>query len=92
MSSKSAGYCCPYNSGGEALLLLCDAELGNPMQTLTCSRYNAGTTAKDQGMISTWGQGRMAPKGFKDAGSLHPSLAGVKMVFPPYALFKSNLY
>ena len=32
MSSKSANYCCPYNSGGQALLLLCEAELGNPMQ------------------------------------------------------------
>lgn len=80
MSSKSANYCCPYNSGGHALLLLCEAELGNPMQVLTSSRSNAATTAKQQGMISTWGQGSTAPKGFKDAGALHPSLKGVMMV------------
>ncbi|OGE55224.1 hypothetical protein PENARI_c004G05741 [Penicillium arizonense] len=30
-SSKSANYCCHYNSGGMALLLLCDAEVGAPM-------------------------------------------------------------
>lgn len=80
MSSKSANYCCPYNSGGHALLLLCEAELGNPMQILTSSRSNAGSTAKQQGLIATWGQGRTAPKGLKDAGVLHPSLKGVLMV------------
>ena len=80
MSSKSANYCCPYNSGGQALLLLCEAELGNPMQVLTHSSYNAGATAASQGMIATWGQGMTAPKGLKDAGCLHPSLAGTKMV------------
>jgi poly [ADP-ribose] polymerase len=31
-------------------------------------------------MIATWGQGMTAPKGLKDAGCLHPSLAGTKMV------------
>jgi poly [ADP-ribose] polymerase len=79
MSSKSANYCCPYNSGGQALLLLCEAELGNPMQVLTNAQYNAGTTAAQNGNISTWGQGLTAPKGLKDAGTLHPSLAGAKM-------------
>ena len=80
MSSKSANYCCPSNSGGQALLLLCEAELGNPMQVLTNAQYDAGATAAQKGMISTWGQGLTAPKGLKDAGSLHPSLAGTKMV------------
>lgn len=80
MSSKSANYCCPYNSGGQALLLLCEAELGKPMQVLTNAQYDAGSTAAQQGMISTWGQGLTAPKGLKDAGCLHPSLTGTKMV------------
>lgn len=79
MSSKSANYCCPYNSGGQALLLLCEAELGKPMQVLTNAQYDAGSTAAQQGMISTWGQGLTAPKGLKDAGCLHPSLTGAKM-------------
>ncbi|KAF1350007.1 poly polymerase catalytic domain-containing protein [Delphinella strobiligena] len=34
MSSKSANYCYPHISGGHAILLLCEAELGTPMQTL----------------------------------------------------------
>jgi poly [ADP-ribose] polymerase len=79
MSSKSANYCCPYNSGGQALLLLCEAELGNPMQVLTNAQYDAGTTAAKNGNIATWGQGMTAPKGLKDAVTLHPSLAGAKM-------------
>jgi poly [ADP-ribose] polymerase len=80
MSSKSANYCCPSISGGQALLLLCEAELGNPMQVLTKAQYDAATTAAQKGAIATWGQGTTAPKGLKDAGALHPSLKGVKMV------------
>lgn len=79
MSSKSANYCCSYISGGTALLLLCEAELGNPLQELTNSNYNAGEDAKSKGMWSTWGKGMTAPLGWKDAGCVHPSLAGVKM-------------
>lgn len=87
MSSKSANYCCPHDSGRQALLLLCEAELGNPMQVLTDAQYDAGSTAKQKGMISTWGQGLTAPKGLKDAGFLHPSLEGVKIVSDTYAHF-----
>lgn len=80
MSSKSANYCCPFISGGHALLLLCEAELGNPMQILQYADCNAGETAKQSGMYSTWGQGRVGPSGWKDAKAIHPSLAGVMMV------------
>jgi poly [ADP-ribose] polymerase len=80
MSSKSAGYCCSYNSGGEALLLLCEAELGDPCQKLTNASPNAGSSAKKQGMHSTWGQGRTGPSKWIDAGVVHESLKGVKMV------------
>jgi poly [ADP-ribose] polymerase len=80
MSSKSAGYCCSYNSGGEALLLLCEAELGDPIQKLTRASYEAGQTAKKQGMHSTWGQGRTGPSKWIDAGVVHESLKGTKMV------------
>ncbi|OLN89070.1 Poly [ADP-ribose] polymerase 2 [Colletotrichum chlorophyti] len=79
MSTKSANYCCSYNSNGEALLLLCEAELGDPMQKLTQSSYEAGSTAKAGGMLSTWGQGRTGPSKWKDAGCVHPSLKGVQM-------------
>lgn len=83
MSSKSANYCAAYNSGGTALLLLCEAELGNPMQELIHASYSAGNDAKAKGMHSTWGQGRMGPKKWKDAGCVHTSLAGVTMVRTP---------
>ncbi|KAL2134721.1 hypothetical protein VTI74DRAFT_11041 [Chaetomium olivicolor] len=79
MSSKSANYCCSYISGGTALLLLCEAELGSPMQELVDASYNAGEDAKKKGMVATWGQGRTGPSKWKDASCVHPSLAGVMM-------------
>lgn len=90
MSSKSANYCCSYISGGEALLLLCDAELGQPMQTLTDASYNAGEDAIKKGVWSTWGQGSTGPKGWKDAGCVHPTLAGVSMVCYPLSEIRSD--
>ncbi|KAM0328806.1 hypothetical protein ACHAQA_005220 [Verticillium albo-atrum] len=79
MSSKSANYCCHHQSDNTALLLLCEAELGDPMQKLTNSSYNAGTSAKQQGLLSTWGQGSTGPSKWKDAGDVHASLKGIKM-------------
>ncbi|KAH9887772.1 poly polymerase catalytic domain-containing protein [Xylariomycetidae sp. FL2044] len=79
MSSKSANYCCPYITNGHALLLLCEAELGNPIQTLTDASYTAGEDAKSQGMLSTWGQGITGPSQWKDGSCIHPSLKGVKV-------------
>ncbi|KAF9776433.1 hypothetical protein IL306_005387, partial [Fusarium sp. DS 682] len=78
-SSKSAGYCCFGTTGGEALLLLCEAELGDPIQKLTQPSYNAGTDAKKKGMYSTWGQGRTGPSKWVDASIVHPDLKDVKM-------------
>lgn len=80
MSSKSANYCCSHNSGGTALLLLCEAELGNPLQELLGASYTAGEDAKAKGMWSTWGKGRTGPSQWKDAKCVHQSLAGVMMV------------
>jgi poly [ADP-ribose] polymerase len=80
MSSKSANYCCSYSSGGTALLLLCEAELGKPMQELVHASYNAGEDAKAKGMHSTWGKGTTGPSKWKDAKVVHPSLSGVMMV------------
>jgi poly [ADP-ribose] polymerase 2/3/4 len=79
MSSKSAGYCAASISGGSAVLLLCEAELGAPMLKLTDADYNAGETCKLNGHISTWGQGKVAPQAWKDAACIHPSLKGVQM-------------
>jgi poly [ADP-ribose] polymerase len=80
MSSKSANYCFAYNSGGHALLLLCEAELGQPMYELTDASYTAGEDSLKNGSYSTWGKGLTGPNKWKDAGCVHPSLTGVKMV------------
>lgn len=80
MSSKSAGYCASGISNGHALLLLCEAELGSPMQELTGASYEAGNTAKKNGQLSTWGKGRMGPSKWMDAGAVHESLKGIQMV------------
>lgn len=80
MSSKSANYCASYDSGGTALLLLCEAELGNPMHQLTDASYTAGEDARNQGMYSTWGMGERGPKKWKDAGCVNGALAGCMMV------------
>lgn len=82
MSSKSAGYCCAYNTNDTALLLLCEAELGDPIQELTDADYDAGENAKRKGMLSTWGKGKYGPLKWKDAGIVNPALQGVKMVSP----------
>lgn len=80
MSSKSANYCYSHLSDNTALLLLCEAELGDPMQKLTGFKYDAGETAQSNGMVSTWGQGSAGPAQWKDAECVHPSLKGVKIV------------
>ncbi|KFY13658.1 hypothetical protein V492_03110 [Pseudogymnoascus sp. VKM F-4246] len=79
MSSKSANYCCPYISNGHALLLLCEAELGKPMQELTDASYSACEDAASKGVLSTWGQGMTGPKAWKDANCVNPSLDGILM-------------
>ena len=79
ISTKSANYCCADSSGNTALLLLCEAELGMPSLKLNDAAYDAGEQAAKQGCISTWGVGQTTPKGWKDAGCVHPGLKGVTM-------------
>ncbi|GAM89549.1 hypothetical protein ANO11243_075880 [Dothideomycetidae sp. 11243] len=76
MSSKSANYCASHVSGGTALLLLCEAELGEPMQELLNADYDAGDKAKASGAWSTWGKGQTGPLRWEDASCVHPSLKG----------------
>ncbi|KAM4066516.1 poly(ADP-ribose) polymerase catalytic domain-containing protein [Hirsutella rhossiliensis] len=79
MSSKSANYCSARDSNGQALLLLCEAELGRPMQQLTQSSYDAGDDAAAKGMVSTCGIGDTGPSKWMDAGVVHPTLQGIHM-------------
>ncbi len=80
ISSKSANYCVPDVSGNIGLLLLCEAELGQPMLELQGADSDAGEMAKSKGCIATWGQGTTGPQGWKDASCVHEELQGVKMV------------
>ncbi|KAL9618398.1 MAG: hypothetical protein Q9160_006906 [Pyrenula sp. 1 TL-2023] len=79
VSSKSANYCTPAMSGGVGCLLLCEAELSNPMYEIPSGDPNAQEECEKHSFISTMGVGHLAPEKWKDAGSLHKNLKGVRM-------------
>lgn len=85
MSSKSANYCCSYVSNNEGLLLLCEAELGDPMQELVDADYNAGDNAMAKGVYTTKGLGDNAPREWIDASAVNKDLKGVRMPNPAHA-------
>jgi poly [ADP-ribose] polymerase len=66
--SKSANYCCANASDNTGLLLLCEAQLGDPMLELTNADYRAATRCKNGGHLATKGIGRTQPKEWEDAG------------------------
>jgi len=78
-SSKSANYCRASMSGGTGLLLLCEAELSNPMYEISSGDSNAQDLSQKYGAIATKGVGRTVPQKWKDAGCVHKDLKGVKM-------------
>ena len=83
VSTKSANYCIPSSSGNHGLLLLCEAELGNPMYELLMGDSAAQDQAEKAGAIATFGVGRTCPPGWVDAGDvIDKSLKGVKMPDP----------
>ncbi|CAN8096184.1 unnamed protein product [Discula destructiva] len=79
MSSKSVNYCYSYLSDNTALLLLCEAELGDPMHKRTTFQYDAAVIARQKGSWSTFGMGAEGPSRWQDADCVHPSLKGVRM-------------
>ncbi|KAL9596913.1 MAG: hypothetical protein Q9219_005476 [cf. Caloplaca sp. 3 TL-2023] len=79
ISSKSAQYCAPGMSGNTGLLLLIEAELGNPMYEIPTGDSMAEEQAKKHNCISTLGVGRTAPQGWTDAEMVHENLKGVTM-------------
>lgn len=82
ISSKSANYCNSQLSQRTGLLLLCEAELGDPMLELDNADYNAGDRAESEGKFTTLGRGVSTPAAWKDASCVHPSLKGTKIVSP----------
>lgn len=67
-------------SGGTGLLLLCEAELGNPMYEIPNGDFMAEEQAKKHNCISTLGVGRTAPQGWMDGEVIHEILKGVSVV------------
>ncbi|KAF3919977.1 hypothetical protein AA313_de0209398 [Arthrobotrys entomopaga] len=91
ISTKSAGYCVPSISGHMGLMLLCEAQLGDPMLELTNADYDAANNAKKAGCLSTFGMGKTAPKAWIDGGEVHENLKGVKMPDPSVTPGDSNV-
>lgn len=86
VSSKSAQYCSPGMSGGTGILLLCEAELGNPKYEIPTGDSQAKEEAMKRKCVSTLGVGRSAPQGWVDGEFVHDSLKGVSLVSIPSAL------
>ncbi|KAF2675014.1 PARP-domain-containing protein [Microthyrium microscopicum] len=79
MSSKSANYCRAGVTGGTGLLLLCEAELGDPMMEYEDFKYDAGSEVKKAGKLATWGKGKTGPLKWKDGKTIHKSLKGISV-------------
>ncbi|KAK3636189.1 hypothetical protein LTR56_014352 [Elasticomyces elasticus] len=83
ISTKSANYCVSSSSGNTGLLLLCEAELGNPMYELMGGDSSAQEKSAEAGAIATLGLGRTVPQGWVDAGDvIMPELKGVMIPDP----------
>ncbi|KAK0263671.1 hypothetical protein LTS09_002022 [Friedmanniomyces endolithicus] len=70
ISTKSANYCVSSSSGNTGLLLLCEAELGNPMYELLTGDSGAREAAEKAGALATYGIGRTTPQAWVDAGDV----------------------
>ena len=55
------------------------------MLALTVGRSDAAEMAQQHGCIATFGKGATVPMGWKDAGCVNANLAGVAMVWFPFA-------
>lgn len=86
ISTKSANYCVSSSSGNTGLLLLCEAELGNPMHELLSGDSGAREQAEKNGRIATYGIGRTTPQSWVDAGDvITKELRGIKVPDPKQA-------
>lgn len=91
-SSKSANYCMSSLSAGHGLLMLCEAELGNPMFELLTGTSEAEEACKQSGCIATIGKGRTIPESWVDAGiHLGEEFKGVLMADPEKKTINQDL-
>ena len=80
VSSKSAQYCSAGMSGGTGILMLVEAELGDPKYEIPDGDSNAEEEAKKRKCVSTLGVGQQAPQGWVDGKIIHDNLEGVSLV------------
>ena len=80
VSSKSAQYCSAGMSGGTGILMLVEAELGDPKYEIPDGDSNAEEEAKKRKCVSTLGVGQQAPQGWVDGKIIHDKLEGVSLV------------
>lgn len=75
-ASKSAAYCDPWTSNQLGLLLLCEAQLGDPSYIRTDHEYHANASMRKKGLISTkmMTDPSNEPPKWIDAGVVNPDL------------------
>lgn len=79
IATKSANYCYANISNNTGLLMLCEAQLGDPMLELKNASYTAAKECAQAGRLATKGLGRTAPLKWEDAGVVNENLKGVEM-------------
>lgn len=79
LASKSFEYLYPGTSGNQGLLMLCEAQLGDPVYERYTHDSDAASNSKKNGALSTWALGKTQPVGWKDAGVISQELKGVLM-------------
>ena len=87
-SSKSAAYCDPWTSGQTGLLLLCEAQLGDPSYTRSDHEYTAVNTMRKKECISVKMHTHSSndPAEWLDAGVINDDLEGALMPDPTVPL------
>jgi poly [ADP-ribose] polymerase len=80
-SRKSWEFCYPSLSHGTALLLLCEAQIGDPVYEVRVIYFDAGEDVRQKGLLATvficWKRWEWV-----DAGQVNEQLAGVMMPEP----------
>ncbi|KAI3564213.1 poly polymerase catalytic domain-containing protein [Fusarium oxysporum f. sp. albedinis] len=87
MSCVSTEHCHSDSTGGEALLLLCEVEVGESPLEMFSSSLKTGNVTNKSNKYSTFIRGRTGPTQWIDAADIHESLIGIEMViicFPRY--------
>ncbi|KAF5707887.1 hypothetical protein FMUND_10870 [Fusarium mundagurra] len=101
MSCVSIEHCRSYSTGGEALLLLCEVEVGESPLEMFTSSLKTGRVTNKSNKYSTFIRGRTGPIQWIDAVDIHESLIGIEMPDPafdpgdtsyPYAPSNYNKY